>query len=407
MKQFVDCPNCRAQQLSLSRHKFELNDIGTFSCEFVQTLICSTKANFSSVWAYRLSAMCSICQSENALSWPGLDGPQFSSYRPAGLPSLTSISSHESDTSLNRKENRCGCLWCCVFRNVQWVWSCDQKTGNWKRPFKRRSSSSHPSFFRGNELYEVVDWCSNALLLLSPSMNQVKPLVGLKAVCLSPPSLIMECMSRGNLYDYLQTKPQFGWELRLRIAIDMAQAMTYLHAQLPPIMHGDFKSPNILVRCNVFPVAFLPLVIQPRSSVLLFKMYMFRRFCHGDWLRKYLTLELCVICMWSARAKVLEIEQSIIRPGSRLKFFAILTSMNPLMSIRMEVPRTCHHVSPLRWVLLWELLSESHPYGEFNCRFNSDLENLILSGQRPTIPRNAHPEYREFIWYFFFLLYST
>ncbi|XP_061356605.1 probable LRR receptor-like serine/threonine-protein kinase At1g05700 [Gastrolobium bilobum] len=67
--------------------------------------------------------------------------------------------------------------------------------------------------------------------------------------------LIYEYMPNGNLYELLSGKnsrPKFlTWEDRLRIAVDSAQGLEYLHnGCTPPIIHRDVKSTNILLNEN-------------------------------------------------------------------------------------------------------------------------------------------------------------
>ncbi|KAM7468946.1 hypothetical protein LguiA_007129 [Lonicera macranthoides] len=65
--------------------------------------------------------------------------------------------------------------------------------------------------------------------------------------------IIYEYMAKGNLDKLLSDKKLYvmGWELRLRIAIDAAQGLDYLHHGCkPPIVHRDVKSTNILLSEN-------------------------------------------------------------------------------------------------------------------------------------------------------------
>ncbi|KAK8543690.1 hypothetical protein V6N13_025862 [Hibiscus sabdariffa] len=67
-------------------------------------------------------------------------------------------------------------------------------------------------------------------------------------------ALIYEYMANGNLKDYLSHKSSnpLSWEMRLRIAIDAAQGLEYLHHGCkPPIIHRDVKSANILLSENM------------------------------------------------------------------------------------------------------------------------------------------------------------
>jgi len=63
--------------------------------------------------------------------------------------------------------------------------------------------------------------------------------------------LVMEYMSRGSLSNVLHTEgagKKLGMKSRIRMAMDVACGMNYLHKQLPvPILHRDLKSSNLLV----------------------------------------------------------------------------------------------------------------------------------------------------------------
>ena len=45
--------------------------------------------------------------------------------------------------------------------------------------------------------------------------------------------------------------PKLGWETRMRIALDAARGLEYMHECIdPPMIHRDFKRNNILLDRN-------------------------------------------------------------------------------------------------------------------------------------------------------------
>ncbi|PRW33300.1 Serine threonine- kinase CTR1 [Chlorella sorokiniana] len=96
-------------------------------------------------------------------------------------------------------------------------------------------------------------------------------------VCSLPACIITEFCRRGSLYDVLtkarkrpEAATQLTWELRLRMALDAATGLLYLHKHSPqPIVHRDIKSPNLLVdehwRCKVCDFN-LSAVVQARDA---------------------------------------------------------------------------------------------------------------------------------------------
>jgi serine/threonine protein kinase len=72
------------------------------------------------------------------------------------------------------------------------------------------------------------------------------------AVCTEEKSaIIMEYMPRGSLFKILHnTNQPLDKKRRLRMALDVARGMNYLHRRNPPIVHRDLKSSNLLVDKN-------------------------------------------------------------------------------------------------------------------------------------------------------------
>lgn len=74
-------------------------------------------------------------------------------------------------------------------------------------------------------------------------------IVQMLGFCVKPTNLIvMEYIPHGTLYEWLSdTNKPLTWPQAIRIAIDIALGLRFLHSASPPLIHRDMKSPNIMV----------------------------------------------------------------------------------------------------------------------------------------------------------------
>lgn len=83
-------------------------------------------------------------------------------------------------------------------------------------------------------------------------------IVELKGVSTKPTlSMVLEMME-GDLYNYIRNNHPLSLQEQLKLALDVAKGIQFMHNSQPPIIHRDLKSPNILIKKvpnEKFPVA--------------------------------------------------------------------------------------------------------------------------------------------------------
>jgi len=149
---------------------------------------------------------------------------------------------------------------------------------------------------------------------------------------------------RGSLHKVLRTKLDLKWKLLLRMAIDAARGMTYLHLCKPPIIHRDLKSMNLLVSEN-FSIKV--------ADFGLSKLH------NSNQNSKMGTLN------WLAP----EVLSELVPYGLEADVFSF-------------------------GMILWEILTRDTPYSGMN---PLQIVRLIDRGERPAIPANCPANYRELI----------
>eukprot|EP01119_Soliformovum_irregulare_P012881 TRINITY_DN3370_c0_g1_i1.p1 TRINITY_DN3370_c0_g1~~TRINITY_DN3370_c0_g1_i1.p1 ORF type:complete len:2124 (-),score=675.67 TRINITY_DN3370_c0_g1_i1:56-5518(-) len=182
-------------------------------------------------------------------------------------------------------------------------------------------------------------------------------IVNLLGYSVRPYCMIMEYIPGGNLKEYLYGSEPITIQLRLRIGLDIADAMVYLHSRNPKIIHRDLKSPNVLM------------VSRDEHALVTCKVTDF-----GE--------SISAATKASGRDKLANPTWCAPEVMAGLTY----TESADIFSLG---------------IILWELVARARPYDEYpvsKSHFVATFEDAIVKqGLRPTIPKDCPPMLSELI----------
>eukprot|EP00026_Physarum_polycephalum_P001262 Phypoly_transcript_01263.p1 GENE.Phypoly_transcript_01263~~Phypoly_transcript_01263.p1 ORF type:complete len:1153 (+),score=139.74 Phypoly_transcript_01263:409-3459(+) len=173
-------------------------------------------------------------------------------------------------------------------------------------------------------------------------------IVKMYGVCLYPLCMVTEFVPNGDLFKFLQTEKEIDWKFKLKMALDIAKGMQYLHSISPPLIHRDLKSPNVLMAS-----------FDPKAEVNC-KVADFG-------LTRILTTNLKSDEFYNPRWLAPE-----VMTGDDYTEKVDVFSLG---------------------IILWEILTQERPHE--NVKFDRQIEDAVLSGARLPIPENCPIDYKE------------
>ncbi len=202
-------------------------------------------------------------------------------------------------------------------------------------------------------------------------------IVQLFGACLNPLCMVMELASCGDLFNLLHGPKLLEMNVKIRMAMNIADGTNFLHSRKPPIIHRDLRSPNILVAS-----------LNPEQVMCKISDFGESRMVASTMLGR----------------ENLGITTPHAHAHTRTHVIHVLTSTANPCWLAPEIMQNQEYSEKADifslGIIMWELLTRETPYDEHEVSkssFSYRFEDAIIGGLRPTIPSTAPPEWRQLI----------